>query len=64
MSYQTKALIKNHWQQVRETTCSISFILPGAEEKLVILSMILNVTPVTTISTQHAFYKSFDDFFP
>jgi len=57
-------LIKNQWQQVSETTCNISFCLPGAEEKLVILCMILNITPVTALSTRHTFYKSFDDFFP
>jgi hypothetical protein len=65
MSYQRKdPLIKNHWQQIRETICSISFCFPSSEEKSVILSMILSNAPVTALSTQRTFYKSFDDFFP
>jgi hypothetical protein len=65
MTYQMKdTMIKHHWQQIRETTCSISFGLPGAEEKAVILPMIPNYAPVTALSTQHTFYKNLDDFFP
>jgi hypothetical protein len=56
MSYQMKdPLIKNHWQQIRVTNCNINFCLPGAEEKGVALPMILNIAPVTALSTQHAF---------
>jgi len=65
MSYQMKdPLMKNHLQQIRESTCNINFCLPSAEENVVTLPMILNIAPVTALSTQHTFYRSFDDFFP
>jgi hypothetical protein len=54
---------ENHWQQVRETTCNTSFCLPGGEEKVVLLPIILFIALVTALPKQHAFYKSFEDFF-
>jgi hypothetical protein len=59
MPFQMK---ENHWQQDHETTCNTSFCLPGGEEKVVILPIILFIALVMALSTQHAFYKSFDFF--
>ena len=66
MSYQMKDLLvqENHWQNVRGTTGNTSFCLPGAEERVVILPMILYIALVTALLTQHTFYKSFIGFFP